>query len=419
MTQPLSQEINIEFIDFVSYTGKVYDLRSEFLNIEITESIFEPFTMGHMKILDINGITEFQDLDSGGFLQIQFRTNQEFSPYTQSFWIYRIGRDEQANESGEYQYNNRYVTISFASLEMSLELKERYSKYYDNVYVHEIVKDVCENMLSTSLKTIDSTIDKLSLPTVYAWSPLDIINFCKKKSKSYSYNDVGYLFYNNGDGYHYTSVYKLLSQQSKYKLMMSPPDNEYRDKYFGYINKIIDYKIIKYQDLIESHERHRFGGIIQTVDFSDMRVKELKQDYPSYLSRTMSLGEKSTTPETFNNDKGDHIPYYGILPEYRYQQYIRSSLLHDNVMIIGCSGDSRKRCGDIVTVNFNSKGEEKIWNDHLYGHFLVTRVTHRFNLDKKYTTELEVIKDAFNSYKGPYNGTGNKNPATPENQESS
>jgi hypothetical protein len=409
MSSQPALEIQIEQIMFISNGGKMYDLRSEFLQIEITESVLSPFTRGWLSFHDINNITEAQDAVGGGYLRVKFRTNEDFAYYENTFWIYKVGDDDNLRK--EFQYNNRKITMFFASVELRMELFERYSNYYENKKPHEIVSKVCADMLNIdSLKTIDDTQDSISIVTPYAWSPLGIIDYCKKKSFSVSNQDNGYLFYNNASGFHYVSFSEILKQSYKYEMNMQPPDNDYGEKYFSSVNKIISYKTIKHLDLIESWMSHRYGGTVHTVNTNDIRLKENVHNFETYIGKTVNLGTKTTSSTLDTNNKAWHVPYYGTFPQYKLPTYTRMNLMEDNQISVISPGDSGKMTGDIIKIVYPSKGEFKALHDQLDGNWLALSLTHRFNQRRQYTNQITLAKDGFKTYEGSSFNTIKNNP---------
>ncbi len=407
-SDPLSMQVEINQLLFISHSGRTYNLNADFLDFRITESIMSPFTRGHIVINDLNAITEIGEATIGGYLQIKFRTSAEFPFYEKTMWVYKVGDDSQLE--GARQYKRRKIVLFFCSFNMRAELRERYSKYYENMLPHEIVQDVCTNILEIGdLATVDKTQDRLTIVTPYAWSPLGIIDYCKRKSFSVVNQDTGYVFFENNLGFHYVSLSELLKQSYKYELTMEPPDNQFRQKYFGYVSKIVSYKTVRHLDMIESWMSHRFGGSIHTVKDDDIRFTEEKSNLSGYLPTTMNLGTKTTTVSQADNDKAIHVSHYGTFPQYKFNQYMRYNLMEDNHLSVICPGDSRKLAGDIVKIRYPSKHETQITNQQLDGNWIIHSLTHHFNQKRHYRNEMILAKDALKQYPGPTLNTGKNN----------
>jgi hypothetical protein len=409
MTQPLSAEVDIAEILYVSIAGKIYDLRAEFTDIHITESVGSPFVHGWAAFNDLNGISEFREGYSGGYLRVKFRTNKDFPFYEKAFWIYKVGDDVDLEQS--HQYVRREIKIFFATIPMQLELEERYSNYYENMYPHEIVEKVAADMLAiSSLKNVDPTDEKITVVTNYGWTPMGIINHCVGKSVSTSNQDAGYVFYENSQGFHYVSLSEILKQPFKYTMTMEAPDNRYRDRFFGYLNKIISFKTVKHVDLIESWMSHRFGASVHYVDFSDIRMKEEVHDFSAYLPITVNLGTKTTTSTDNNNPKAYHLPFYGSNKKVKLMNMSRFNLMEDNHIIVTSPGDSRKTAGEIAKIRWPSKAKEMQRNESLDGNWMIYTIKHMISLKKHYINEIRFVKDALKTNTGPSFSTGKNNP---------
>lgn len=409
MTQPLSSEVDISELLYISISGKVYDLRAEFTDLHITESIDSPFVHGWAAFNDLNGISEFREGYSAGYLRVKFRTNKDFPYYQKTFWIYKVGDDVELERA--HQHVRRELKIFFATTPMQLELFERYSNYYENMYPHEIVQSVAKEMLGIdSLEKVDNTDARISLVTNYAWTPMGIINYCINQSISQSNQDAGYVFYENSEGHHYVSISEILKQPYKYTMTMEVPEESYRDRYFGYLNKILSFQTVKHVDLIESWMSHRFGSSLHYVDFKDIRMKEEVSDFSAYLPITVNLGTKTTTSIDNNNPKAYHLPHYGGANKVKLMNYTRYNLMEDNHILVTSPGDSRKMAGDIVNIRWPSKAKEIKKNEQLDGNWAVFTIKHIISQKRHYVNELRLIKDALKTNTGPSFDTGKNNP---------
>lgn len=408
-SQPLSSEVEIHEILYVSISGTTYDLRAEFNDLNITESMDSPFMYGWASFNDLNGISEFREGYSGGYLRVKFRTNSDFPFFEKLFWIYKVGDDVELEQT--HQYVRRELKIFFATVPMQLELYENYSKYYKDLYLHELVEKVASEMLGIpSLNKVDATIGKISLATNYGWTPLGIIDYCIKRSVSLTNEDAGYIFYENGAGHNYVSLSEILKQPFKYTMTLEVPENNFRGRFFGYLNKIISFKTVKHVDLIDSWMSHRFGASINYVDFKDIRWQEDVHDFPAYLKKTVNLGTKTTTSTANNNSRAYHIPFYGADNKIKLSNYSRYNLMQDNHIIVTSPGDSRKFASDIVKIRWPSKAKEVERNESLDGNWVINSITHMINIKRHYVQEMRLIKDALKNNKGPSFDTVKNNP---------
>ena len=415
-SQPVSMEIELYKLEWKSFGGKIHDLASEFLELQITESVGEPFRKGFVKFQDLNGISEFLDGYSGGTLTIRFRTNKNFEFYEEEFFVYKAGADHSSERT--HQYNRRTFVFYFCSEEMSSELFEKYSVYYEDKKPHEIVELVLKNMLGgATLFKVDNTKDKLNLVTHYGWSPLDIVSYCIKQSFSESNQDVGYVFFENKDGYHYVSLSELLKQPHTYEFHLDVTDegDGTRQKYAGSTVRVHNYKTMRYVDYVESFMNHRFGGSVHYVDLEDIRMQEIKHKFDeSYLSTTVNLGTKTFSPTLFSNDKAFHYPsnWGSDTTGYELPLMSRYDLMNESMMVATFSGDSRFKAGIIVRIEYLSK-ERGNFNERLHGNWIIWGCTHRIIQKegaRKYMTEVHLRKDAVLSHTGPVFNTVKNNP---------
>ena len=411
MGRPTSLEGELLELSYYAPNGEVYDLRSEFYHIKFTESIFSNFIKGSISFQDMNGITEFNQGYSGGYIKLSLRTNEAFDTINKFFWIYKTGRDEALEKT--YQFNRRIYNFSFATAPFRNELYERYSRYYENLYPHEIVQLICKDMLNINeFQKIDKTKDKISFASNFSLSPLDTIDHCIKKSYSVSNQDVGYVFFESSKGFYFVSLFELLKQKHKYELSMNPPDkNNLREDQYQYFNKIIDYRTQANTSYIKSYMNHRFGATMHHLDMKDKRFKKIEHDYPTYLKETMNLGTKSVSTPEHQNTKAFTFPYFseGVNRDYLMANCSRMDLMNDNVLSIDLPGDSRKQCGEIVKIDYLSKSQNDLLNRELRGNYIIQEIEHYMGLNKKYMQKITVSKDGLNKGVNALD-TGKNNP---------
>jgi hypothetical protein len=393
--RPTSNEVQIDYLFYVSVSGKTYDLLGDFLDFQISESIFNSFMNGYIKIVDMNALSEEYQMYSGGYINMQFKTNEAFRPITQVFWVYKVGNDN-LNSGAQYQWVNRTLHLYFTSMEMRYEIYERYSKYYKDVYWHEVVSDVCSTLLKSNLAVKDDTKDKTSFPTPYTWSPTGIIDYCKKNSFSKKMEDVGYTFFKNTyKGFYFVSYSYLLSQKYEEKLYFISPDGLLDRKTtppsFLYIQ---DYRTLTNVDYLQGYLGKRFGGSMHTFSFNKKNWKEIKfVNNTEYLNSTYTLGRRSLEEIFFANAEAYHYAYFGSSPDYQMPQLARRSLLENNILELQMAGSSERYAGRIFRFEYLHKDHGKDYNDYLQGNWIMLNVIHNVNNKKQYQQTLVVGKD--------------------------
>ena len=201
-------EYTIEQLDLFPSSGVgAIDLRQNFLDINLYESIFSSSVSGTIKIATTDELVANFPIVGQEFLTLKLSTpasGGKTIDFTQSpLLVYKVIGDVKLGNSG------KIITLRFASPEIIRNYRVRVSKSYKDT-TSNIVKDLMgESHIDTNKKLFvesSSGVRKLICPNVH---PFQFIKKLTRESLSIESGSPHYLFFENCDGYHFRTLQSL------------------------------------------------------------------------------------------------------------------------------------------------------------------------------------------------------------------
>jgi hypothetical protein len=397
----------------------IMDIKSMVSEVLVYESIETPFIKTDVII---NDLESFHDLLKGQeILHFNIESNIKgvgTSTLNLSLMLHRISDRIKFERQETY----RLEFINSDTFVNELDSK-RVNKVYKNVKFSNIVTDILTKELKTNEKRKIESTDRNVRYVVPNWRPFDAISWtCAKATRSSKSNQTGYLFFfNDRDGYVYTSVDKLLEDPVKKPQLQT---FVYRQKNLGTENSQVQnsqledftaIQSIKYNDVTRDLEQLRlgsYGGTAVGIDLVDLRPSTKKlYTIDEYFNR-MSHAEKvkpfgkSGIPihkthsrqwliglPTYlysNTGAGGSSNFDGNVVDKSLDEFLYSNLRYVSmkhfVISITIPGNTTVTAGDCVYIKVPAKDRSKsnkLIEDPIYsGKYLVTSLVHRWTPEK-------------------------------------
>ena len=428
---------DVILISYQSFDGagtpKRLSIRSLVQELSIYESIDGKFLSGDMTLLD--GTNAIQTLPITGFERVEFffRTpgtdkGFDFSVKTgHPMFVYSL-----KNRSGVNPRSQIY-TLKFVSMEAIRNHQTRISQAFTG-QIDQMVTDICYNYLKTKkdLMVEDTKSNhKFVMPRL---KPTKAIEQLRKNARSLHYENSGFLFYENGDGFNFKSYEGLFCKKDgsprPVKAHYSPKVKNIGEDPVYALQSVENFTILQQFDTLNNTANGVYASRLITHDLYNKTFEELDFDYNKEYGKQNHLEQDANGDKRsdngilpfFNYDNGDTFGnknegkiYYQSetkkihntheLPESKdiLQKRISQHIATNSLIIeITAPGTTELRVGDIVNFTLPkyapfSKEDPKDNDKYLSGRYLISAARHHVStLNKRHTLALELIKDSFN-----------------------
>jgi len=428
---------DVILISYQSFDGagtpKRLSIRSLVQEISIYESLDGKFLSGDMTLLD--GTNAIQTLPITGFERVEFffrtpGTNKgfDFSVKTgHPMFVYSL-----KNRSGVNPRSQIY-TLKFISMEAIRNHQTRITQAFTG-QIDQMVTDICYNYLKTKKDLVvedTKSNHKFVMPRI---KPTKAIEQLRKNARALHYENSGFLFYENGDGFNFKSYEGLFCKKDgsprPVKAHYSPKVKNIGEDPVYDLQSVENFTILQQFDTLNNTANGVYASRLITHDLYNKTFEEIDFDYTKEYGKQNHLeqddqGEKRSdngilpffnfdNGETFGNKNEGSIYYQSEtkkihntheLPESKdiLQKRISQHIATNSLVIeITAPGTTELRVGDIVNFTLPkyapfSKDDPKDNDKYLSGRYLISAARHHVStLNKRHTLALELIKDSFN-----------------------
>ena len=430
----LSDVILISYQSFDgSDTPKRLSIRSLVQEISIYESLDGKFLSGDMTLLDATNA--IQTLPITGFERVEFffRTpgtdkGFDFSVATgHPMFVYALKNRSGANP------RSQIYTLKFISIEAIRNHQTRVSQAFTG-NIDQMITDICYNYLKTKKDLIIEDTKSNHKFVIPRLKPTMAIENLRKNAQSLHYENSGFLFFENGDGFNFKSYEGLFCKKDgtprPVKAHYSPKIKNIGEDPVYALQSVENFKILQQFDTLNNTANGVYASRLITHDLYNKTFSESDFDYHKEYNKQNHLEQDSNgdkrsdngilplfnfdNGETFGN-KNEGVIYYQSetskvhdtheLPNSRniLQKRVSQHIAANSLMIeITAPGTTELRVGDVVNFTLpkyapNSKNDVKDNDKYLSGRYLISAARHHVStLNKRHTLALELIKDSFN-----------------------
>ena len=422
----------------------VVDIRSMLVEISYYEDIFRGSVTGEILISDSINMIDRLGMCGGEYLFLNFRKTKNENPnegISKKFRIYRVSERRLQNQETEA------YTLHFCSEEFFFSEQTKISKPYKGKKISEMANDVLtiELQIANDKLNVEETKGLYDFIIPYK-SPFETLHWLTNYALPATSNGADFLFYENHNGFNFTSLQTLYGQKA-YKSYMyqiknvgNMPDSGelYRDltgfKSYTYLNTFdtlygtingafasktltVDPTTRKFYEttfnytddyFLKNSQLNDYAVLNNTPNRLNKKMNEMSEAcYKVVVSNKNQIKAKgiSDQPWTVQND----IAAETFVP-YRSAQM---ALSHYTRLKLVLSGDPMLAVGTIIKVELPSNASNKdgsglneglsdVYNS---GRYLISAVRHVIKADFRYETILEVVKDSmgasFPNWTGP------------------
>jgi len=424
-------DYKLKSIEIVSPSGGKVDLSNVFTSFKMFEDLFSNTISCTLSFNDANNVCRHLPIIGQReklTAKWQIKGDDEV---VLEFDIYSVGT-KNISDVGKRES----ITLKGVSSEQFKNIHTRVSKsFYKKI--DEMVSDIFDEHLKDSgsseqhklnidVKT-DSEKRKFIIPN---WHPFDAINWLADRSQGEENSDAcHFIFYQDRKGFHFTTIEKLFEEKTpKMSYLYSPRkfrENPLGFRDAGFVFRNIERLIVDVPgDRLDENIQGMYGSKILTHDivrkkyeFKEFSMKDEfdntkhvpQPDTESYPI-AKALDEFSSEPDTFWNfcpihknlnqenelNGGDTVE-----KNEKYSEWLlkRKSLMRQvggMVINVEVSGDSRRKCGDVVHLRISptqpgTKEDEEL-DKYITGNYLVTSIKHNLTPDG-YIMNMELSKD--------------------------
>lgn len=406
-------EFQVDKLQLIGVDGHSVDLRAIMRELSLYEDVFSNTMAGSVFINDAQNLINLVPILGTEYLEVTFIKPSTTWKMKKVFRVYKI---TDRRKTGAFTED--YI-LHFCSEELILSESIKISKSYKGMTVSDIVKDITTKYLgiaSTKLpaSAITSTQGDIDVVVPF-WSPFYTINWLARMARSGADTGCSFLFFENNDGYHFTSIEKL-SQQPPVQAINFSPANLRGEKTPGKTNMEVqlgtaeEYEMSRSPDLMHAITTGLYAGKLVTVNTLDQRINTAFSNAATLFGSTKHLNkstfmqfgpDRTNVPQTSHPDS-----FYRVMSDslgvqsWLLQRNAYLSALHGFQIKVVLPGNMNLRAGSVVDLNFPVAGQtqegEKPIDSLFSGHYLITAVHHKIDR-AKYVCILELSKDSLTS----------------------
>jgi hypothetical protein len=314
-------------------------------------------------------------------------------------YITFVGKVTKIDNFMEKSSTQKAYTLHFTSLSMDVNNAKRIRKFHSGT-ASEICSDLLLKHFGKEFIVLDK--DKHTYKMVFPnLTPFQCINMMKSMAISEEYQDPGYLFWEDRDGFNFTSYSKLMEQDPIAKLQTQIADikpTTKGDRMWLAKNIVFD----PMMDTMENHLAGMYGQTLITYDKVNKSFSESTATYSSVYDKHIHVGKEKLTKRRVESPKHqfqfivenqvDNPGTYFNLKDWAMDKPIRNQQLRGIRAHVVCEGFSVIKPGHVIEWPIKSNINEGAEDAVLSGNWLVTRIRHVVSRNE-YFQHCEMIKD--------------------------
>lgn len=393
MTQQV-QTVNIEAVEI---NGR--DFYPAFTSCSIYEDMYRNSWSGHIDVKETESVRETMPIIGEEFIVIRFASVKPVSGEKDDI-IQFVGKVTSLADFREGNAQQRRYRLYFQSLGAEVNKAKRVRKFYEGTAT-SIASSILGAQLNKQLETVDAAKydEKFVFPN---WSPFKCINYLATVSVSKMYNDPFYLFYEDRDGYHFTTMSQLMdkpkSDTLKVRLIKDSKDKQ--------ADELLTSAIVfdPLFDVLENQEMGMYGGTLITYDKVKKKFEETTKTYSDTYGQFTHVGREKLTKAKAESPKNsfqfimtnepESPGVYSHVKDWALPGQIRAPQIRGQRAHMYLNRGTHIKIGDVIEWDFLSTQDTGDKDKLLSGNWMVTRIRHVFN-QMNYNAHVEIIKDGY------------------------
>jgi hypothetical protein len=410
-----SSDYKLSALEIITSTGDHVSIKNIMVELNLYEDVFSPVMTGHVTVGDAGDIISAFQLHGNEFIAISVDKPTLDKPIEKIFRIYKIGN----RSMGTTALQN--YTIYFCSEELILSTQTLVSKSYKGLTIDTMVKDILNSKLQVNPKKMANGVFTASKGNfdiiIPKMQPLEAIQWLSPRA--YNDNQNLFLFFENRDGFNFTSYENLIgrpvySTYTRSVKITTEPDKNFNS--FNLMSVIEDFDIIKAMrmgtfsstlnvlDLVNrTHRSYNFNATL--VSDSGLLNKNIPaNNLKNRLGLDLYSAHESVLKYIASSD-GDPTFNPADTKNWLPQTATRLGQINSFKAVLSVPGDVLLKAGAVIhlvvpkmVVQESSSQDDKMRT----GNYFVSGVHHLFIQDI-YTTVIEVLSDSINDDLKPSN----------------
>lgn len=386
-----------------------YNLTAQVKGIEIYESIISPVIFCELTVQDSMGLHQSFPINGEEFVSVMFKTPK--TPRSAQY-LFRVNQVKNK----VIKENNKMATYTLQCVSAELMRNSNRiitKKYEDNI--GNLVKDIVTNDLQTSKPVNVDNTSGIEKGIMTRLRPFRAIDFLRRRAVSTEYVSSSFVFFENRNGYHFTTIEKLMDWGGRKVELGTDKEFFFDTSRKESINDVTLRNILAYNQLTftDTISKVASGGVTNKVQSVNLLTKNVKKvTYTDNIGadkfKTASKDAAGLNSTSFTINHGKNTAITKIIPVSAdkpvTQLAEKMSILQayaqkisQNIVQIHIYGDSEITVGDVIKCSFpssTSNSEDKPNARLDSGNYLVAKVKHMIiNSDRpQHTMSLELIK---------------------------
>lgn len=401
-----SSDYKLTTLSIVTSTGDLVDVKPIMLELHLYEDIFSACMTGKMTLADGADIISSYQLHGNEYVIMSVDKPSMNMPITKTFRIFKIA-NRRMDETALQNY-----TVHFCSEELILSTQSSLSTSYKGMKISDMVNDILTNRLSVNSAKMggvfESTTGNFDL-IVPRMQPLEAIAWVTPKA--YNTNENLFLFFENRDGFNFTSYENLLklTPYTTY-VRLAKTNQDPSQNMFGYNELIVGQDF----DIVKSMRFGSYSTTLLTIDTLARSLSGATFGYGSVNGKTgllngnvpdsglnnrlgFSLSQSiSSMIKVMPSTDSDPTANPANIKNWMPQQIARLGQINGFKMTMAIPGDVLVKAGRLVTVAFPKMTPQKkslVTDNMRTGNYLVGSVHHTFKEDIM-ATVMELLSDS-------------------------
>jgi len=391
-------------------TIKGADFKRTFLTLDVYESLATPGIIVKIAILDPEDFIGNAKIGGGEEVSLAFK-----SPGS-DFITYKLVINSINNVQSTQSMKAKTYNITCCSKEAHTARDKYVSKSYEKTPFHTMIKNIFEEFIG-SKKTLNIEETKgMHNFIVPKLKPFQAIDAMRRRSTSSENTSGSFLFFENQDGYHFTTIEKIFKDKNIIKTLVQNAATG--SDFLGVKgNAILSVDIPEQMSTSKSISQGYFNQSYRTFNMqtNEYKIKDNIKD-PDKGTTKGGTGERLSSAlkqlhsdlaakisvMPVNNHKDIGLNQKSGIPEQSPVQIAYADSIASSKINLSTIGDSKLKAGGMVTVNLLKKialSTMPTADVTLSGDFLIFNCRHKVNppgtVGPRYTCELQLVKGAY------------------------
>jgi hypothetical protein len=311
----------------------------------------------------------------------------------------------------------KLIRLEFVSPTVYQNAQLRISRAFSDMPYSDMVKAIMKDTLGVEVNTCP-TLGNRNI-VVPNWNPMYAVSWLAKRSAAETIPEAcDYVFYENLNGnYQFMPLSLLKKRQSVVKYHHTPTSRNpetgelfLKKEFYNILSFTIGGRGDKMREVVSGV----YGNNAVAIDIVGKQTDTEVYMYTIHRNRVPTISKYPLVSKISDPYSGNITAYQKLFPKhsFKYDTIEDNDELHTvsvrrqsqmnqfrtNTLTIVVNGDSRRRVGEIVSVDIPStedpKGKDDWYDPYLSGRYMITAILHELG-DGNYTMKMELVKDGY------------------------